>query len=34
MIGYVRCYDSNKAMSSKVSDEKRLLKKYQNTGKN
>ena len=27
MIGYVKCFDSNKTMSFKVSD-KRLLKKY------
>ena len=27
MIGYVKCFDSNKAMSFKVSDNK-LLKKY------
>ena len=27
MIGYVKCFDSNKTMSFKVSDNK-LLKKY------
>ena len=27
MIGYVKCFDSNKAMSVKVNDNK-LLKKY------
>ena len=27
MIGYVKCFDSNKAMSFKVSDNK-LLRKY------
>ena len=27
MIGYVKCFDSNKTMSFKVSD-KKLLKKY------
>ena len=27
MIGYVKCFDSNKTMSFKVTDEK-LLKKY------
>ena len=35
MIGYVKCFDSNKTMSFRVSD-KKLLKKYgdQNMAKN
>ena len=31
MIGYVKCFDSNKTMSYKVSD-KKLLKVHQNIG--
>ena len=33
MIGYVKCFDSNKTMSFKVSDNKLLKKVQQNMGK-
>ena len=28
MIGYVKCFDSNKTMSFKIIDKKLLIKKY------
>ena len=33
MIGYVKCFDSSKIMSSKVSDKKTIKKVHQNMGK-
>ena len=33
MIGYVKCFDSNKTMSFKVNDNKLLKKVQQNMGK-
>ena len=33
MIGYVKCFDTNKTMSFKVSDNKLLKKVQQNMGK-
>ena len=33
MIGYIKCFGSNKTMSFKVSDNKLLKKVQQNTGK-
>ena len=33
MVGYVKCFDSNKTMSFKVIDKKTVKKVHQNMGK-